>query len=57
MPRKGKKKKTINRDFPGSPVVKNSPSNVGSIYSVGVWVHSLDGELRYHKSHGRKTKT
>ena len=44
-------------DFPGSPVFKNSPSNVGSIYSVGVWVHSLDRELRYHKSHGRKTKT
>ena len=37
-------------DFPGGPVVKTSPSNVG----VRVW--SLVGELRSHMPRGQKNQ-
>lgn len=42
-------KKKGEGDFPGGPVVKMLPSNVGGV--------GLFGELRSHMPHGPKTKT
>ena len=44
-------KHEIHRDFPGDPVFKTSPSN------VGVQTRSLIGELRSYMPHGQKTRT
>jgi len=43
----GEKKDTL-RDFPGGPVVKNLPSNVGSITGQGTKLHILQLKESLH---------
>ena len=41
----GPYKKCMVRDFPGGPVVKNSPSNAGGVSSIpGTGLHMPDGQ-------------
>lgn len=48
------KQKHTNRDFPGDPLVKTLPSNMGG--EGGVWIRSLVRELRFHMACSQNTK-
>ena len=48
--------KNIYRDFPGSPVVKTSPSNAGAAFSIPGWEAKFP-HASWPKNQKKKTET